>query len=156
MCLWLALAGRLEVWGLETSYSHMWWWMVCLSTKISWGSGLEHHVCVSSRRGLGFLTIWWLDSKGEPTEREPGRPCVKIDRTKPWSCVVSLMLSPFVGAVTSPFPDSRGGNIDAISTWSRASHTLKKARNARDWGERGEGRKRGGVGLPLFLLKIIQ
>lgn len=50
------------------------------------------------------------------------------------------MLSPFIGAGTSPFPDSRGGNIDAISTWSRAGHILKKVRDGRNMGGGRRGR----------------
>lgn len=53
----------------KLTLSPIWWLVLAVSWDISWGCWLGTPTLASSC-GLGFLTTWWLDSKGECLRRQ--------------------------------------------------------------------------------------
>lgn len=103
------LQGWEMVWS-NGSFTHMsvWWLMIAVKWDLSWDFQLEC-LHVASPCVLGFLTTWWLGSKGESFKREwePGRSHIIFYdlASEVKHCHFYYIL--YVEAVTKIYPVSR-------------------------------------------------
>lgn len=110
---------------LRLIYSYIWSLMIC-QLKTSWAAGLEHpHM--SSPHGLGFPTIWWLDSKSGLPERKQGIclvwSCLQIFMTKPLSYILSLMQDPIHWYCLKPLPRGKRKEKTWTTSHCAVDHT---------------------------------
>lgn len=127
-CLSSTMSGASAIILWRLVYSQSWWLMIC-QLRLVGALGYNIHMCPLHMAWAFSQYGGWIPRMS--LLREPGRRCVKFFMTKPRSCMLSFIYwNPFMDAVTSPFPDSRGGNkYRRHHTLGAVLVTLKSTRN---------------------------
>lgn len=84
------------------THSLVWrWCWLAAGCRLSYQ---PEHACMASTGRLGFLTAWWLDSKGTCPKREPGRSHIAFLTESQKPCHVTSTVKVYWSRWSQNFP----------------------------------------------------